>query len=523
MRFVLLYKSQMRFCQIQYFQEQKGPRSTHEEARIVEDDGEFLSTLSIAVSLLCALLELGLEKRSEEEERCLKSMMPALASLSLVSLHHRVSEDRDHTTSRSEIAEMASHSMALIASRQEKGDDNRSHEVANPGGHQSVLDLLDQAETDLQSEQPPLRARGVVTLRHLARGFMPAPDDRRTGALVVEVSEPTNEKETKDAVLDRMLRICLASFCDEESYVFLASIQTAVAIVDIQPQTMLARIASGVAGGYVNLSHSVDGPDRIKLSPEQQIKLSEALLLTIRRRGKAIANYAHGLLLEMVYGRGAASADSATSDTARTVQQKTYDYFNQRQDDASSDLPDPREAGESRRLLASTGGPVFAVEETDVLRSSCVAIVAELILVAPPRVTAGFVAVLVGLVKDILSLERSRLLTRAGAFLGSALYMAVRNEDEEKPGEIHVARNLVVSGEDTMRSQLEKISTLQLADDGDKLFDPALVARCEEALDVRSTISNILAVANLAVSSESSESSTQTFLRRALQPTNEII
>jgi len=152
---------------------------------------EIFSTTSIVLSLLIAMLELGADKRSESDESFFKSILPPLLVLCAGD-------------GIPEVAEMASHAMALIAAR----GSGMLAEVSEPPSDTTtdkmssldrILKKLSQAEKELQSTQPPLRAKGAVSLRHIARSLVN--DDEVGGeddaSLLNLVNEKGNAKITE--------------------------------------------------------------------------------------------------------------------------------------------------------------------------------------------------------------------------------------------------------------------------------------------------------------------------------------
>ena len=87
----------------------------------IEQDGDLpleealISTSSVVLTLMVTMLELGSEKRPDEEEVILRSMLPSLAMLAHFSERSRVG--RYAISGQPELAEMASHAMSLIAAR----------------------------------------------------------------------------------------------------------------------------------------------------------------------------------------------------------------------------------------------------------------------------------------------------------------------------------------------------------------------------------------------------------------------
>jgi hypothetical protein len=150
-----------------------------EEARMTnaKDEGseEIFSTASIVLSLLIALLELGAEKRSDYDESFFKTILPSLRVLSSGCVERGGLEATQGFTMVPELAEMESHAMALIVARDKTDDMDDIQKPPVTIGQsrlEAVVDKLSKAECDLQSTQPPLRAKGVISLRHIARSLV---------------------------------------------------------------------------------------------------------------------------------------------------------------------------------------------------------------------------------------------------------------------------------------------------------------------------------------------------------------
>ena len=148
------------------------------------DDGhrhEFLKSIAgILTSLLIALMEVGSKSRSKEEEEILQSFLPILQSLSVSTAYGSYPGIENDQKDDAAMADMAAYAMSLIASRSSvQNDDSEqrpSKALLSPEDRLQII--LEEAEKDLGSSQPPIRAKGMVSLGRLARGF--------TGALAKE-------------------------------------------------------------------------------------------------------------------------------------------------------------------------------------------------------------------------------------------------------------------------------------------------------------------------------------------------
>ena len=308
-----------------------------------EDEETLLSICSIVVSLLVALLELGEERRLPKEEIILSSLLPGLQVMSLPGSRKAGVEDDILSRLVSEIAEMASHAVALIRCRgtiQADYGQSRSTVAQNA----TVQERIRQAERDLNSDQPPIRARGVVTLRHVARSldaFDGSGVSTKKKPLIVEIDENVQSNanlSTPSIILEDLVRLCVETLKDSESYVYLAAIQTLVAIADANAAQVIPLFGRAVSLGVIDFTSdtpSSDGVHDVTLSPLQRIKATEALLFAIRRRGDGVFIFGNQLLELMLFGCHAqSSSQSKTPDgsldirtVASTMQVKTDTYF----------------------------------------------------------------------------------------------------------------------------------------------------------------------------------------------------
>ena len=475
---------------------------------------EILSTTSIALSLVVAILELGSDRRSESGEIIFQSMMPSLRTLTCGEIG--ITELSSLTT---ELAEMASHAMALIATRKEDGTQNSTLKTKatanNKSGIELIIDHITEAERDLESNQPPIRARGVVTLRHIARSLA---DSGSTNvpqkSLIVEVDKvkTSGSSQRQLVLLARTLaRICLNALTDSESYVYLASIHTLVAISDVCPYEIITMMGSAVCTGTLNITVLTAGAKEVQedmaFTQEQRIKAVEALIFIIRRRGDGIFLNGPSLLETMLFGQMEMSVNQGETaqDLSQLIQLQTHDYFKRSKEDGDE---------VDFRSRIGTGGPVYLCEEGDLLRSAAISLVCELASTLHPAVIAKYCHVLVRLALDSLQLESSRPVRRSAALLARELYASVmRDETEEEGGEKEsasmMAIAMVCAGEDKLVNALERCVT---ADDVDtdnsqtikgktRLVDPATQSRSKEALEMRLELEIIFEMATILAKS----------------------
>ena len=519
--------------------------ATNDESKEGNDSSseELFSTTSIVLSLLIAMLELGADKRSESDESFFKSIIPSL---------HVLCSFGDSGSSLPEVAEMASHAMALIAAR----GSGVSAEVSEPSSNTTtdkmprvdrILEKLSQAEKELQSTQPPLRAKGVVSLRHIARSLVKddgvgGEDDasllnlvnEKGNTKITEVQTTSDEplttissKEELGLISRSLARVCLNALADTESYVYLAAIQTLVAISDVCPSEIMPLMGEAIAKGnnitisiadtvgYLSSITSVE----LSLSPEQRIKATESLIFMIRRRGEGIFMYGRSLLNVMLYG---SSKDHANKDyqTAQLIQSQTHNYFIQNNNDKENN-------SDERRFRLNTGGPIYSIEENHLLRAGSISVTCELVTVLNPITVASYCHDLIKLVISALQLEESRPVRRAVACLARELYTCTLKEVTAELGNSKdspattMAIAIVKSNEVQMYNAL--ISCVSLSNQGgasSRLIDPATQSRCSEAIDIREEIENIgiLQVATLVAQSQENDSRNPTVsaVRKAL-------
>jgi hypothetical protein len=464
------------------------------------DLSDLLSTVSIVLNLLIALLELGAEKRSLSDETFFQSMLLPLEVFASGKVL-----DGESSKLMPELAEMASHAMALIVARGDIAsideDDTRTQIATNR--KTAILDAtllkMSEAECDLQSSQPPLRARGVVTLRHLAHSLVNSNAVTRK-ALITEVepkalpsSKHTVSSNEERALITRTLaKICLNALADPESYVYLASIQTLVTISDVCPSEILPLIGTVIARGHVHISVAcVDGTAtfvELSLNAEQRIKAIESLIFMIRRRGDGIFLYGSALLDTMIFGTTKNDDQDVhfaerIGDTQLMMQKQTHLYFMGAENNAVDNEVD------EKKLRLNTGGPIFSMEETDVLRAGAISVVCELVSVLNTVTVSKYCHILVRLVTDALQLDKSRPVRRAAACLARDLYSCVMREvTESNDGENSaLAVAIVDADEDKLYNLLIRcVAAKDLAiSTGSVLVDPATQCRCQEAVDIR--------------------------------------
>ena len=458
---------------------------------------EFLSSISsILLSMLITIIELGSTLRSTEEEKILQSFLPTLQSLSIIT--------NAGDESVAAMADMAAYAMSLIASRKSSVSSTVNNDFSNQDDqinklkkstNAAVADdlstwdkyrrILDQAEADLGSLHPPIRAKGMVSLGRLARGFQGILASTKESSMpsgIQELDESGNavvgEGDNDDAtfLIGEILHLSLAALNDEESYVYLAAIQTIVAVGDLYPRRVLPLLATSIVTGVVSLNKQPQAPlpsssqplpitSSIKLSQGQNIKLAESLIFIIRRRA-VTDEYVPTIVNLMLYGRILLSQeDDRSNKNAVLIQKETDTYFNivsdqQKDDDDEGDERAGREDGndddlqtksdnawEEKNIRLKTGGPIFDVEERDVVRSLRISVLSELVMSSSSSsstatVISAYCKVFIRLIVEAFHLDgSSRAVTRSAAFLARELYTQLLRETESLETAINTGHN----------------------------------------------------------------------------------
>ena len=452
-----------------------------EDARVLT-----FSVTSIILGVLVAMLELGSLKRSKEEEVEMRQMMPSLYTLAIPGESIRkkanplssvpVNEyDNDNREILAKISDMASHAMALISSRSAEpcSVDIEDNDKKNCSGEENVSFssasainlMIKRLGSDLSSDLPPLRARVMVELRRIVRGRLAdlfesntrvmtsspfhanIPNDHQRLVTVLDTDEENvvvDEEalggltaiEIRLGLIERVLEVSLMSLADIESYVYLAAIQTIVAVADLCPSHVIPILGSALVTGVVKLINvekgsvattkastivmrNIDPQNQsqsfpagvlmIDLSSTQRIKLVEAMVFIIRRRGPAIQTYSSFILDAMLYGRVTDQNHSEVGrqdycispfERQKLIQEQTDVCFRPRSlsDDNNEELA----------TRVSVGGPVFKIEENDLLRAALISIVSEILSVVHPSSSSSRCTELVRLGVESLRLDESR-------------------------------------------------------------------------------------------------------------------
>jgi len=496
------------------------------------DMSSLCSTASLCVGLLIALLELGETKRNTMEEDLLSSFLPSLKQLSSIMTYQKDKAclpSSDISTS-AELAEMAAHASVLIVSRNldkqsEHSDSSSERKVDSKESENGVHSLIQKAILDLQSEMPPIRARGAVSILRLARTITATNDElyltsmtqdqpSKSGLIIelnssdsspINVMKPNSRRDNENDTIQDLLKVAIFALRDTESYVYIAAIQAVSAIADTHPSFVLPILAKGLTVGTLFLSISeetnyLSENTQRTLTKSQRIKIAEAIIFAIRRRGEAISQHYKGLVVELLRACNSKSMNSvdaskttSNKETITKIQTETELFFKR----GSQTFDDEDENDMDERLIRyKTGGLVFDVEEEDVVKSCCFMCLSEIICILPPQLLAPHCAEIINLCKNSLQFDSSRPIRRAACLLSGDLYRSILNHHpnfseassaENLEDSLFIAVEMVLSNEESLFLSLQQCFNSFNASKGIKpLSDPSTLTRCEEALATRS-------------------------------------
>lgn len=469
--------------------------------------GEVITSVcSILLSLLVAMLELGAEKRSVDDEEMIRSLMKVLEDLADTTPAH-MHDDPTYFAVPVEITQMASHALALVAARQTEKNNEGSPERDTLHPQEEFPSRIEGVERDLASTEPPIRARAVVTLRHLACHICDTGDgDQPTVWTDVKHQNPTE-------AFWRILRLTIDALADLESYVYLAAVQTLATMADAKPQQTIPSLAGAVAFGKLQCADGVEKP----VSDEQRIKLAEGLISIVRRKA-SIREFYSDLIQILIFG-GRDRAVSPSTDGG-LIQEQTHKYFirgNHPEEDESNQTLTEDEKWELIETRINTGGPIFQSEESDLVRAGRISVLAEIVSVANLHDIARYAHIFVECSIYAIQLDNTRPVRRAGGLLARALYEALLREpfDLQSPEGADVvvlARALATADEKErlapfLHRCIQANDLDDLPDEKKRYWDPATIARCEEALSFRKEADDagILAAGRLAHSMDTFE------------------
>jgi hypothetical protein len=457
-------------------------------------DEMLLSTCSILLSLLNGILELGAKSRPDESS--LQSFKEDLQSIAEMVPTHNISKEM--LAIQGELAEMASHAVVLLVSRNVTLNDARSpRDQGATGGQEPLSATILQAEADLKSSEPALRARGMVSLRHFVNAWSEMSQSNKD---TKECVLPMDKKDkTSNQPFEKVLSLAISALNDKESYVYLAAVHTIVALADVDPKRFVPVIGSSIITGDFYQKTIAGKNCSNKLSLEQRAKLTEAVIFLIRRRGSFDSDL-HHLLEIFIFGSDSTSEVSSkvsNAPEAKKLQELTHTYFTKGSNLDNDESLSVEEYWNEVGIRVKTGGPLFVSEENDLVRSSIVSMVSELVSVINTAITARYCTLLISCCIEMIVLEQSRPVRRAGALLARELYDAVVREQTCVSSssslcgaDIPMAVAMVESREDVLGKVLERCLNADdlnlLGEERERFFDPATAARCQEALTLRS-------------------------------------
>ena len=475
--------------------EQDSIQSTDDKASFENPDNDIIvSMTSVILGLLVSLLELGAKTRSVEQEAILQTFVPDLLVIAN-SASAGANLTSDLVPGLAQIAELASLAAATIVSRRhvpiECETTKRTGEESTP-----TVSYLQEAEHDLGSDLPPLRARAMVQLRHRVNAISERTQKRRNDdSFNVSNSDDVYDRDDDD--LFQMLVLCMKALNDTESYVYLAAIHTIVAVADADPTKWVPIIGIALVTGMITHHHrGGDDDETYDLSLEQRTKLTEAFVFIVRRRNTFYSMLPF-LMDLLVLGLKPGEGKTDSEPDSKYIHDATHRYFvtGSYGDDVNTENENEvehslEEYWKEVDLRVRTGGPLFQSENADVVRSGMMLVVSEVISILSTTVTARYAPLLISCSIDTLRWEASRPVRRAGATLARELYGAlVREQDvlleavmnpSHGCGDVPLSMAMVQGREEILYMILQRIVSCD--DRGD---DPALVARCHEAISWR--------------------------------------
>ena len=368
-----------------------------------ETSDELQSIISICLSLLVAILELGIERRNIEEETILNTFLSPLSILASTEIN------QDPT-----LAEMAGHCCALIASRSIKSDsDANSKEGLRES--KSFAERIAVIESDFKSSSIPIRARGAVRLQHLARATVLSHDSTVESSTIkplIQEIDPSQDISNRfefpiNLELEKLLGISINALNDGESYVYLAAIQAISALADVHPGYIIPKLLHALAHGQINMRSSTE-----TVSNTQRAKIAEAMIHIIRRRGSALNHHLNDIVHTLLNGSRIIHLNDILIENRNKVLATTSNYFKFGINDSEEveRLEDHvmKEINAEQDIRLNTGGPVFTIEENALVKSSCIACLAELFQCGDATIMAKFVQIILPLCIDSLQLSKER-------------------------------------------------------------------------------------------------------------------
>ena len=212
-----------------------------------EDEGEDQRLCAVALGLLTTLLEMGEEKRADEEEAELRAMLKSLEILS----GSRIPEVAELATTVR--ASILTRDLTLEQKKEERDMFLRSKEA------DGLQEAIKAAREDLDSDVVPLKARGVVMVTRLVR------------------TASFNQVEPKAA--EEIFEAFVSMAGHDESYVYLAAAQGLSVLADRVPALIIPRLVQLVVR------------EERGLTIAHRLKLAEAVMFAARKCGEAMPKY----------------------------------------------------------------------------------------------------------------------------------------------------------------------------------------------------------------------------------------
>jgi hypothetical protein len=402
----------------------------------------------------------------------------------------------------------------MIAAREAPERDTKSlvndHSISR---EDKISKIVNEAQIDLQSSQPPMRARAMVSLGKLARGYLSEEMYQHPRPKIMELGSKA-EEPSASILTNQILRLATTALADDESYVYLAAVQTLVALGETLSPETIPDMATAVATGKMDLLAN-DSEPLLELSNEQRCKMADSLTFLIRRsakRGQLVPSLINTMLFSK-NGRISDNSSEEAKDEMSNILQQTHSYFrNTRSEDEDTDGETLEDQRAEMDIRLRTGGPVFDVEEADAVRAARVSVVSELVSTCDPSSIAPYGRMLAEMCISALRLENSRMVTRASALLARELYGAVLREYEMLQQQSSLAfenkqKSLAMSffgtREDLLQVLLQEHASLvdDKTESSSLWKDPATSARCVEALGLRDQLeqAGLIAVTRLAI------------------------
>lgn len=166
--------------------------------------------------------------------------------------------------------------LVLTARNASSSNGGRSRPNASLDPKAEALETYQKALKLLQDPLLPVRAHGLVLLRHLI--VPPKASERRV--------------ELDPALVPGILSVFLQSVQEDDSYIFLNAVQGLVAMVDVLGQDILKGLVDVYAGGLLDGS---EVGNMSKADLDRRLRVGEALNQSIRKCGDALGIYGEPL------------------------------------------------------------------------------------------------------------------------------------------------------------------------------------------------------------------------------------